>query len=243
MEKRIIKFLTRESIERLTLDQLNQKLDDNMDEESAQMLRMEREMGNKIDEKPQFYDLYQNLEPFYDLRIGFLTHMEKVFEQMPKNRQLTIVDGGCATGLDTCFLALEHPEHILKGYDNQERSIDLAKERKKRLGLKNVKFYVGDHTSPKPEELDSVDILISKMVSCDNGYSVQSTTKTIVHSSPRLKNPGLYVFAGDMQKYAGHLSENLKKKGLTLEMTQTIYSSPTWGSAYSHIFRYDGGST
>jgi precorrin-6B methylase 2 len=239
MRERIIEFLEREGIEKSSQDQVDKKLAERFGEELAQGLRVLRSgRGVKVDEMPQFYDLYQCFEGFYDLRMSFLLSIEEIIKQTQNKRQLTFSDGGCATGLDTCFLALEYPCHRFRGYDNQEGSINLAEERRNKLGLENVQFYVGDHTSPTPEESCSADILISKMFSGDDENSLYSTAKWIKQSASRLKEGGLYVCACFMDEEIGNLLAVLKKDGFSHELTQSVFISSQFGTAYNHVMRY-----
>lgn len=242
MQNKIIHFLAREKIVRLSEREVNQELAKRVGAEEARSLNRRRYgLGEEIDEMPQFYDLYQNFEGFYDIRAGFLMHMVKIIEGHPNKTGLTIIDGGCATGLDACFLALEYPHNNFRGYDNQEGSVALADKRKTKLGLKNIQFKVADHLAPTPEEVATADILISKMCSCDEEGTVDSTARVILKSAPRLKKNGLYVFAACMAGNVTPLANRLDWSGFKFISTQRIASSQTHGSVYDHLFRYERG--
>ncbi len=55
-----------------------------------------------------------------------------------------ILDIGCGFGLFGCYFASMYPEMTYTGYDLNEGRIDQANRAAEKLGLKNVRFKVGD---------------------------------------------------------------------------------------------------
>jgi SAM-dependent methyltransferase len=73
----------------------------------------------------------------------------------------TILDAGCGSGLDITALSSIFPEKKFIGYDICKEQINSAKSKVKRYGLENILLYQGHHEYIQ-EPKKSVDILILK---------------------------------------------------------------------------------
>ena len=71
-------------------------------------------------------------------RESFLQTMYGMIDEMRYER---VMDGGCGTGLDICFLAGKLPTVDFTGYDVSTRNCNIAMERAKRRNLKNVNLF------------------------------------------------------------------------------------------------------
>lgn len=84
---------------------------------------------------------------FYDYLMGNQKegvewYLKKILGEIenPKN----VLDVGCATGLETCLIALKYPEAQVTGLDVSPEMLERAKERARKHSLDNTVFSVGD---------------------------------------------------------------------------------------------------
>ncbi|MBI4144488.1 class I SAM-dependent methyltransferase [Candidatus Woesearchaeota archaeon] len=67
-----------------------------------------------------------------------------------------IADGGCGTGVDIAFLAKQFPEKKFIGYDLAHANLKIARERIRRLNLKNVFLVQATHERLPLTDLDMI---------------------------------------------------------------------------------------
>jgi SAM-dependent methyltransferase len=70
-----------------------------------------------------------------------------------------ILDFGCGGGYDLLYMAEQHPDKEFWGFDYSEEGIDRAEDQARRLGLKNVRFSVGDILNLDPGIVGDLVIL------------------------------------------------------------------------------------
>ena len=85
----------------------------------------------------------------------FVDKILKKKYNLKKNKNLEIIDVGCATGEFLFFLKNKYPNLNLSGMDIMSDLIDKAKK-----DVKDVKFHVGDVTNPKKYLKKKFDIVI-----------------------------------------------------------------------------------
>ncbi len=75
-------------------------------------------------------------------------------------RQSTVLDAGCGTGIDITFLSrfYQGSDMSFYGFDRSEPMITYAKKRKKSFRIDNVDFYKGDLFKPKKRERELADL-------------------------------------------------------------------------------------
>jgi SAM-dependent methyltransferase len=56
----------------------------------------------------------------------------------------TVLDVGCGFGLFALYFAMRRPTIQVRGFDRNERRIELARRAAKRLGVNNARFEIGD---------------------------------------------------------------------------------------------------
>ena len=77
-----------------------------------------------------------------------------------------ILDMGCASGLDACFIAEQFPQTNVVGIDLSQGMIERAKERAKRRGIKNVEFCAANQYA-LPFADDSFDLTLPHSLADD----------------------------------------------------------------------------
>lgn len=100
---------------------------------------------------------------FLILRGRFL---EEIGQYLPERGR--VLDLGCGFGLFSLYYALEHPGIEILGVDLNARRIEMARTAAERLGVRNVRYEVGDARTLVPDS------------SLDGAYMMD-----IVHHIPR----------------------------------------------------------
>jgi predicted O-methyltransferase YrrM len=81
--------------------------------------------------------------------------LEEIAQFLPRTGN--VVEIGCGFGLFGLYFARALPQLTLHGFDHAAGRIDLAESARRRLGLTNITFAVGDaRTEVLPESLDAV---------------------------------------------------------------------------------------
>jgi len=130
-EREIIEYLSREGIEKLTNKEVFRRF---VSEASGSVDRKFRQLlGTLMQVKilnldiPSAYDSLQCMRGNYDYRLGFLPQMIREIDAID---DAVVVDAGCATGLDLCYLAQHYqntPRRFI-GYDKQRKmELNLSK--------------------------------------------------------------------------------------------------------------------
>ncbi len=118
----------------------------------------ETELIQRLSDHHLFYELFENQENRLKHRINYLTFLSKHMDALPDSG-LKIMEAGCATGIDMCFVAGKYPGHEYVGFDIDDGKIHQAKVRMKKNGLSNVKFTPGDYYKSKNGDLNSFDLI------------------------------------------------------------------------------------
>ncbi len=151
---------------------------------SADLLRHGRR-GTPAFTHPNYYDFWQQLDTFYDRRVLTLGYLAR---ELSGKRGITILDAGCASGIDACFLAHYFPGNRVIGYDIDERMVGKANARKG--SLKNALFRKESHfTDCRLKGYADIALLL------DAGHADDEELGTIArNAAKRLKeNATLYV--------------------------------------------------
>lgn len=221
----IKKYLREEGIERLTYEETLKKFISEGNGRIDKLFRRGLILLESLNLKPGGYcfpyDVLQSFCGHYDYRVSFLSLLVK---QIDFRRSRVIVDGGCATGLDICCLATHYPGLAFFGYDKSKRLIDLANERKQRLGLDNVTFYVSDHRKPHEGELRQADLLYASSSGLEKREDSKSYIPNLEGMCERIKKGGFHIAAGRPKPASDTLNRFFADGGLIHKNTQFISS-------------------
>lgn len=117
--------------------------------------------------------LYENIAKFYDEIFPLKQTRLDFIDSFLKNNS-SILDIGCATGELT--LALTEKGHQVVGIDLDEKMIELAREKTKRLGL-NTEFFIKNMTKIgedfSPASFDAVLCFGNTLVHLDNPEKIK----------------------------------------------------------------------
>ena len=128
-----------------------------------------------------------------NLGFKFVDKILKKKYNLKKNKNLEIIDVGCATGEFLFFLKNKYPNLNLSGMDIMSDLIDKAKK-----DVKDVKFHVGDITNPKKYLKKKFDIVIFMGV-----HSIWDDPNDWFPFLLKLckKNGRLYIFVSGKRKF------------------------------------------
>ncbi len=242
MEEKIKEFLASQSIERLSIDDAIQQLEDKFGRakvKEAALKMLQRKIN--LDFIPLYYDSSQTLYKFYDARLIFLPLLIQFLESLlPSDVAFTIGDGGCAAGLDVCFLAsyFYNTDYDFVGYDYQRGMIERAKVRRKRLGLDNVRFYMSDHSKPRDDEIGSVDVLYTKSaLDFDKNRTLDNITSRIVEVCQRVRAGGWYVSFGEIFEEELAITARLEGEDMHLVSAEKVTIAEEIKDTYFIVFQ------
>ncbi len=179
---------------------------------------------------PYYHDLSQGFPLDYDYRMSFLPELARMIDKKP---QSVVVDAGCGTGLDLCFLAKLYEDEAVDfiGYDKSRSMIAQANRRKERLGLANVDFYVSNHEKPGELELNRADLIYANSSLTSGG--VERSQRSIEGIRERMKEGGIYVQAGHRKPISDELKELYLQMGMQHEREKWISTfNPSKGKYY-----------
>ncbi|MBI4894533.1 MAG: methyltransferase domain-containing protein [Candidatus Aenigmarchaeota archaeon] len=144
-----------------------------------------------FDAKARFYDIHFSQRK---LLLESYAMAETLNEFVRRDVSGRVADVSCGTGTILCYLALENPKLSFIGLDFSKGMIGYAKEKKKRLGIKNVDFVISENQkTPLPDE--SVDLVYDTR---PDWYGSLAGLQMEMHRI--LKTDGLYMSARHITK-------------------------------------------
>lgn len=227
IEEDIKKFLEEEGIERLGYSQWYTRLLEHLGGENAWLLANRQTRGLLVDNSPVDYYWHQFRELFYDMRIEFLKEIVQIIESFfGANDEFTVIDGGCAIGLDALFLAEKYRNAEFFGYDRNIQMVRDANTRKARRSLNNVSFYVGEHALPQEHEMQTADILYAQSsIGCEFGLTAEDIARQIIGAATgRVKSNGRFVLSGINMPHFTEISHILSNNGVHHLESKSIYA-------------------
>jgi SAM-dependent methyltransferase len=238
----IKEFLREEGIEERSHDDVYASLAKQVGTQAATFYRLLRSKGMPIDELPVFYDLFQSLPEFMQVRESFLNglciQLDELSERFPT---ATVMDAGCASGIDLCFLATRYQDGQMnfKGYDVREGSVERARSRALRRGLSKCEFYMSDHARPQEQERETADLLYAKMCTSSNSGFVDDIAREIRVASRRLREGGTYIIGLTSQEDASPLTALLADSPLHFVRTEEVCKVDAFGrmATFNHIYK------
>ncbi|NIO19919.1 MAG: methyltransferase domain-containing protein [Candidatus Aenigmarchaeota archaeon] len=247
LDQRIREYLAQNGIAELSREEVKNKI-----ECLSGMDFLELKNRFQVHELPDFYEIGQSGRDNYNYRIAFLKWMVNFIDSYPIG-DCSILDSGCATGLDLCFLAGHYKDRdkIFKGYDKQEGMIFLAKEKAKRLSLKNVEFYVSDHdldiVNPDSSEICSVDVLynnnslgLPEMRAENKTEAVEEIDRVqasrIANVLSRVKSGGTGIIGGVYTGKVDSLLPRLENRGIVYVRGEKIFNTPLGLEYFNQVF-------
>lgn len=246
-EEEIKDYLTRNKIERLTKSEVDENMRKKYNETDRGGVELEDFINSHknyppIEEIPEFYDIAESDMREYDYRVAFLKSMTKLIDSFPRD-DYVLMDSGCATALDLCFLAERYSngKNHFRGYDHQEDMIRLAMERVERLNLKCVEFEESSHDSPGDSEISSADILYNNSSLGFTSSSIKEKTDEeiairVVNVFSRIKPGGIGVIGGTRQKDPSFLNPYIRGEGIEYKESNWVFDRLPGKGLYNHFF-------
>ena len=159
LNKIIRKYIYSEGMAERTVPEVYSMVKQDLGEEFAHRLSdtiqayHERELGSK-----EFYavvaqkirgvsilDLFKSRNKEQNIR-----NLAALAGRVNSDKPFRILDVGCGTGLEAVFLAKNLGDRgVVTGIDNSPRMVEIASERAKKYGLKNIEFSIDDIHNPK----------------------------------------------------------------------------------------------
>ncbi len=195
VRKDIVKYLKKQGYVRLTEKEYALRFAEMKAIDYSFEDRHNQAADNPIITPPDIYEFQQSHEAWYDHRVNFLEKIVNIFHPM-KNRNLTVMESGCATAIDLVYLARIFPNFNFKGFDIQEGMVDKAKKRISELDIKNIEVYCSDNKYPKENELESADILYNNASLISENIPREEQVKSALSLCQRVKPNGMFIMFG-----------------------------------------------
>lgn len=174
----------------------------------------------------------ESLSVVYDTRVAFLSAMTNYLSQDKQEKRI-IVEAGCGPGIDLNHFATRFPNNDFKGFDIDNQFLRIAKDNRKRLGLKNVWFEESDSLATPSHSKEVADILYEH-----NGLILDfdSQIRLMNSLSQRIKKGGILIIHRSNENLSEiiNLHAELSKKGLMFLEDKEYYNNG--GSNESLIF-------
>lgn len=215
----IKKFLQHQNIEKISHREYKKLVEQRIAFDFGFQIRHEKAYDSPKLTSVDVYEIQQSHQVWYDHRIGFLEKLVWLIDVLiEQDKSKIVLDSGCASGIDLCFLAQIFPRLIFRGYDIQKEMIILAKKRRDSGGLENLTFYQSDNQDPKDDEIEFADLIYncsSLIPKLDNPADYKKEAMMICK---RLRSQGHLILAGIATKYPmDPLIAFLEENDLTLE--------------------------
>lgn len=188
---------------------------------------VENDLSIEEIEKLSYYDFMGYLGVSF-FQIGGLRSTEKLAELCQLDNSKKVLEVGCGTGFNTCFIAKKFGCRIV-GVDVAEMAIKRAKERAEEENLKDrVEFRLGD-AYDLPFEGDTFDAVITQFVS-----QFLDMEKALTEFTRVLKEGGcigINEIYKDKEMPPKAAEEILEAEKIIAEITQlpfTIHTSEDW---------------
>ena len=97
------------------------------------------------DEVSSIYDRISAKKELLEMRTSFLGYASDILKKYARIEKGLVIDGGCATGVDICFLGLKNPSLDFVAYDLSSQNVRKAKQRLKKWNVSNTDVLVADH--------------------------------------------------------------------------------------------------
>lgn len=199
-----------------------------------------------IRELPEFYDIFMCNDEQFNRKLAFFKHLVQFVDAVPDtDTPINLMDSGCGSGDEVGFLAKrnEKRDHNYFGYDNQKGMIQLAEAKLKRLNLKNLRLYAGDHDSPERHEIASADILYNNgSVGLNYEGTHDENMERVKNILSRVKTGGIGIFSCLPSDFS-ELKHDLEKEGIEHLDALGVYdlNDTKFKFLYSNFFRVWNG--
>ena len=244
IRRQVKDYLSSQGIERLTFDRTLDLIDENG--KNSNVVKTAFNLNIPIQNRPDIYDEMQTFQVAYDFAVEAIRRVSMKLNKMQEESEtpLVITDGGCATGLHTCFFGQSYPQHQVRGYDCQEEMVERGKQRVREMGLKNTKIYTGDHFEPKDWEKKGSDLLLIKdpidvnqMKDVFANHGNEDFGESIDRACQRLKPGGLCVYTGACACTPERIKEELRVADTDYEGCETWEVDEMTQKVYMFSFR------
>jgi len=189
----IKKYLKSQGIERISNAEYERRAHAIIDSNYSFYLLHEKAYHNPKLTPADIYELQQNHRIWYDYRVDFL----KKFSWIVKSLDFTnAMESGCASGIDTCYLALRFPDKTFSGYDIQEQMVEHAQNRADQSSL-NIEFFVSDNNHPE----GSADLVFNNCSLIKKGDRPEPYIDEAIAIGERVNPNGYLALAGLSRKF------------------------------------------
>lgn len=163
-----------------------------------ELLVEEFKNGKGLNWNNHSHKLFYGVEAFY--RPGYKTNLVESWiaslngmtEKLRRGGK--VADVGCGHGASTVIMAKAFPNSQFYGFDNHKESIEIARERAREAGVKNVTFLTASADDFPGEDYDMICFM-------DAFHDLGSPTRAAIHSKKALSKDGSLMlvepFAGD----------------------------------------------
>lgn len=232
MKDDIEKFLAEEGYKPLDKEEFKSYFRKLLDFAADPIIELVTNQHLEIDQSPFFYDLFLNQELPHHITINFLDSMVSLIEKLRLDHG-AIVDAGCATGREIAYLAKHFQNTGLEfeGFEIKPGMIHYAKNRRDRLGLESLDFYV-DCIGVENRK-NSADLLYAKSIF--KGY-LTDIAKTLMGLSKRVK-PGGHLLIACITKAEGERLDSIVSSGNMQLVESTYVTDKVFPHAYNHLFK------
>lgn len=122
--------------------------------------RYSTELYIYLQQHKEYYKLAESRGYDFAFRVASVRSItEFVQNQLTQGQNLVIVDYGCGTGIELCFLAKEFPQNRFIGYDMDVVRLEAARQTAKRYPSSRIRFARGNFFKPEKAELSQADVL------------------------------------------------------------------------------------
>ena len=217
--KDVEKYLLNQGIERLTEEQIAERFisGERFGKSWRRFLYKLIQSNVPIEKIPAYYDTFQSRQAVYDYRKGLLDKLTR--ELYTLDDGAVIMDGGCGTGIDIFYLALNFPNMHFLGYDKSKGMVRHAEQRGQ--DLENVEFYQNRHLEPYDEELKVADLVYTSE-SLSRYHSLDEYFEEFEAICKRVKPNGIYIRAGSTCILPEEAKESLSDMGIHFVRSSVI---------------------
>ncbi|NIO22622.1 MAG: methyltransferase domain-containing protein [Candidatus Aenigmarchaeota archaeon] len=249
VEEEIREFLKRNGIECLAKsEELWEKAKERLGEKAVEGIGPEEFISKRyflVNQNLKFYDIFECRYDRYELNVSLLKDLVGFMDSPECEFLVSVIDSGCGTGNHICFLAKKYGDrkHEFWGYDRENGMITIANEKKERMDLNNVKFYVSGHDEPMFYEKEFADLLYNMgALYLRREMKPEDIAERIRNIFLRVK-PGGTGILGPIESphFYKNISDILEDYGIGYEGARKVQEmNEPWyvrGGLYNHYFR------